>query len=376
MTADQMDAVLHGLVAADEIGPIDALDLALTSRNGTFKDAQGGDHAVVLEDRQRALRPARPGHQAGVSRRPRPWLRGRPAGRRLQGRPRGGAGPDQRLGRRPDGAADQAAPAVHEDITEFTRLVLVNAIYLKAAWLTAFDADATSPATFTLAGGKEIQVPTMSTTRSLRYAAGSGWQAVELPYIGNQLAMTIVVPDDLAAFTASLSADRFGAVVSALASRQVSLTLPKFSFASRQDLAPVLTELGMPLAFSCRRRTSPGITQDESIVITKVIHQANDRRRREGHGGGRRDRGGAGRRQRPGRRRGDPPGRSAVPVRHPRPSDGRGRLPGPGAGPVGHVGRRRLRCRRGPRVRRVCERSVPGWRGPAARLAGVPTAPC
>ena len=162
---------------------------------------------------------------------------------------------------------------VHDDITGFTRLVLVNAIYLKAAWLTAFVADATSPATFTLAGGKAIQVPTMSTTTSLRYAAGSGWQAVELPYIGNQLAMTIVVPDDLAAFTASLSADRFAAVVSALASRQVSLTLPKFSFESRQDLAPVLTALGMPLAFSSAADFS-GITQDESIVITKVIHQA------------------------------------------------------------------------------------------------------
>ena len=52
--------------------------------------------------------------------------------------------------------------------------------------------------------------------------------------------MTIVIPDDLAAFTASLSSDRFAAVVSALASRPVSLTLPKFSFATREDLATIL----------------------------------------------------------------------------------------------------------------------------------------
>ncbi|HEY7942126.1 MAG TPA: serpin family protein, partial [Candidatus Limnocylindrales bacterium] len=48
-TADQMDAVLHSLVAAGEVGPIDSLDQTLASRTGTFKDAQGGDHQVVLK---------------------------------------------------------------------------------------------------------------------------------------------------------------------------------------------------------------------------------------------------------------------------------------------------------------------------------------
>ena len=273
-TADQMDAVLHGLVAAGQTGPLDALDQALASRTGTFKDAQGDDHQVVLRianapfgQRDLAIEPAYLDALAG----------GFGTGLRVVDYK---ADPEAARALINGWVADQTEQRIKEllepeDITPLTRLVLVNAIYLKAAWLTAFREDATQPAAFTLAGGTRIQVPTMSSTTSLGYAAGSGWQAVELPYIGDQLAMTIVIPDDLTAFTASLSSDRFAAVVSALASRPVSLTLPKFSFASREDLATILSELGMPLAFSLTDADFSGITTDEYLYITKVIHEAN-----------------------------------------------------------------------------------------------------
>jgi serpin B len=273
LTADQMDTVLHGLVAKGETGPLDALDQALTSRTGTYKDAQGGDHEVVLKianapfgQRDLAIEPAYLDALAS----------GFGAGLRVVDYK---ADPEAARALINGWVADQTEQRIKEllqqgNVTAATRLVLVNAIYLKAAWLTAFGEDATKPATFTLGGGTQIQVPTMSSTTSLRYAAGSGWQAVELPYIGDQLAMTIVIPDDLAAFTASLSSDRFAAMVSALGSRPVSLTMPKFSFATRQDLATVLAELGMPLAFSPAADFS-GITKEEQLVITRVIHEAN-----------------------------------------------------------------------------------------------------
>jgi len=272
VTADQMDAVLHGLVAAGEIGPIDALDQALASRNGTFKDAQGDDHEVVLRianapfgQRDLAIEPAYLDALA----------RGFGTGLRVVDYK---ADPETARALINSWVAEQTEQRIKQlleqgDITQLTRLVLVNAIYLKAAWLTPFPEDLTRPATFTLGDGTEIQVPTMSGTASLRSAAGSGWQAVQLPYIGNQLVMTIVVPDDLAAFTASLSPERFAAVVSALETQRVSLTLPRFSFTSREDLAAVLAELGMPLAFSPAADFS-GITKDEQLTITKVIHEA------------------------------------------------------------------------------------------------------
>ena len=93
-------------------------------------------------------------------------------------------------------------------ITTETRLTLVNAIYLKAAWQTPFPESGTKAGAFNLADGSSVEVPMMATTASLPYAAGDGWRAVELPYIGGSLAMTVIVPDDLAAFEASLSAEQ------------------------------------------------------------------------------------------------------------------------------------------------------------------------
>ncbi len=273
LTADQINAVLHGLVGAGELGPIDALDRALASRTGTFKDSQGGGHEVVLRianapfgQRDLAIEPSYLDALA----------RGLGTGLRVVDYK---ADPEAARALINGWVADQTEQRIKQllaqgNITAATRLVLVNAIYLKAAWLTPFPEDATRPATFTLGDGTKIQVPTMSSVGSLSYAAGSGWQAVELPYVGNQLAMMIVVPDDLAAFSASLSPERFAALVSALESRPVSLNVPKFSFTSKQDLATVLAGLGMPLAFSPAADFS-GITKDEQLAITKVIHEAN-----------------------------------------------------------------------------------------------------
>jgi serine protease inhibitor len=77
-------------------------------------------------------------------------------------------------------------------ITTDTRFVIVNAIYFKANWASEFQTFATAPAAFTKFDGSTEQVPTMNQTTTYPYAAGAGWQAVELPYDGNQVAMDVV----------------------------------------------------------------------------------------------------------------------------------------------------------------------------------------
>jgi serpin B len=68
-----------------------------------------------------------------------------------------------------------------------TRLVLANAIYLKADWQSPFVKNPTGNATFTRFDGTTIAVPMMHQQESLRYASGQGWQAVELPYAASEL---------------------------------------------------------------------------------------------------------------------------------------------------------------------------------------------
>jgi serpin B len=160
-------------------------------------------------------------------------------------------------------------------LTGDTRLTLVNAIYLKAPWRTPFAAEATGAAPFTRGDGTVVDVPTMSTTTGLRYAAGPGWRAVELPYLGGALAFTVIVPDDLAAFEATLDAAALDALTAALEDRTVSLSLPRFGMETKASLADALRALGMPIAFDRSRADFSGITAAEQLVIADVIHQAN-----------------------------------------------------------------------------------------------------
>jgi len=159
-------------------------------------------------------------------------------------------------------------------ITSDTRLTLVNAIYLKAPWQTPFQPSATRPGTFTLADGSTVEVPMMAARTSLPYAAGNGWQAVELPYIGHALALTVIMPDDLAAFESSLTADQLAAIIEDLGEYNVTLTFPKFGIETKAMLAALLAALGMPSAFDGRADFS-GITTAEALLISDVVHQAN-----------------------------------------------------------------------------------------------------
>jgi serpin B len=272
-TAAEMDAVMHDLATDGNAAWLNALDQALATRSGMFKDDSGQDLEVALRIANAPFAqqgmPLEPAYlealasRFGAGLRLVDYVKETEAARRLIN----GWVDDQTEQRIPE----LLVPGV---LTPDTRLALVNAIYLKAPWQTAFTAEATKPGAFTRADGSSVQVPMMQTDAAMRYAAGAGWRAVEIPYIGGSLAMTVIVPDDLATFESSLAADQLAAITGALAETQVSLTLPKFSIETKAQLADVLAALGMPAAFSDAADFS-GITTAEQLQISDVIHQAN-----------------------------------------------------------------------------------------------------
>jgi serpin B len=159
-------------------------------------------------------------------------------------------------------------------ITRATRLVLASAIYLKAAWTHPFPPGATQDAPFHPEPGTGRQVPTMRLRERLRYLRGDGYQVVELPYAGQRLGMVIVLPDGpLAPVESRLGRDGLARLLAGLAPHQVTLALPRFRVTSQFSLAPALTALGMPLAFTSRADFT-GITTAEPLHISDVVHQA------------------------------------------------------------------------------------------------------
>jgi serpin B len=169
---------------------------------------------------------------------------------------------------------DLLAPGM---VDVLTRMILVNAIYLKAPWTIPFEPTATEPAPFMLLDGSTVKVPFMSRSdESMAYARGGGWQAVELPYAGDKLAMLVLVPDEggLAAVEDELTRGLIDRVVGALAPTNVVLQLPRWDIETRVELSQVLAALGMPTAFTDDADFT-GMTTDEALYISFVVHQAN-----------------------------------------------------------------------------------------------------
>ncbi|MGH3990367.1 MAG: serpin family protein, partial [Pseudonocardiaceae bacterium] len=150
-----------------------------------------------------------------------------------------------------------------------TRLVLANAVYLKADWQTPFAKNPTTDATFTRADGTMAAVPMMRQQESLRYASGQGWQAVELPYAGSELSMRVIVPQGALTPPEVLSPLTLAQVEALLRAAQVELFLPRWDFATGLDLLPALNTLGLTALddFS-------GMSQ-ERLALDQAVHRAN-----------------------------------------------------------------------------------------------------
>lgn len=161
-------------------------------------------------------------------------------------------------------------------ISPFTRMILVNAIYFKADWLDQFDANDTSDGPFHLLDGSEVQVPIMRQEMDIPYAAGDGWQMVELPYAGGTAAMDILVPDEgrFDEIETSLDFETASAMWNGLAPANVALGLPKFKVESSFSLAEQLADLGMPDAFDPGLADFSGMTGNRDLFIGQVIHKA------------------------------------------------------------------------------------------------------
>jgi serpin B len=134
-----------------------------------------------------------------------------------------------------------------------TRLVLANALYLKAPWANEFSENATQPEPFHVRAGASVDVPTMrKTDRHFGYAKREGFTAVSLPYVGNDLQFVVLLPDDvngLHALESKLSGDMLAACAK-LQTRDVDLHLPKFKLEPpTMALAEKFEALGMKTAF-------------------------------------------------------------------------------------------------------------------------------
>ena len=165
-----------------------------------------------------------------------------------------------------------------DDLTDLTRLVLVNAIYFKGIWANQFRADNTREMPFHVTASKTIQAPMMSRQLECRYASLPELDILELPYTGGGLAMIVLLPkeiDGVRKVESELSPDNLARWISALSEQEVLVFLPKFKTTNRFSLSDTLSSMGMIDAFSDTKADFSGMDGRPGwLYIGAVIHQA------------------------------------------------------------------------------------------------------
>lgn len=161
-------------------------------------------------------------------------------------------------------------------VGQMTRLVLTNAIYFKGNWASQFKEDRTQDAPFTLLDAGTVQVPMMNQKAKFRYAQIDELQVLQLPYVGDELSMVILLPralDGIRQIEQGLTGENLAKWLDNLREQEVFVSIPKFKMTSKFSLQTVLAQMGMAQAFTGAADFS-GMTGRRDLFISAVIHQA------------------------------------------------------------------------------------------------------
>ncbi|ADP82623.1 serpin family protein [Pseudofrankia inefficax] len=273
-TATELDTVLHAPTAGggDPLGPgLNALALTLDARAGARKDMHGAKATITL-DVANALW-GQDGEKWEA-----PFLttlaRHYGAGMRLVDYRADSAGAAKAINAWTSQQTKGRIPKIVDGLDPSTRLVLANALYLRAPWNSPFG-DA-QPAPFTRLDGSVVQAQLMSVDAyDAGYATGPDWQAVDVPYAGGELAMAVILPDQgrFEAVRAALDGTALRRLLTGLQVTGVQLDLPKWTTRTRVRLDDALVALGMPTAFGDSADFS-GMTTTERLSIASVPQEA------------------------------------------------------------------------------------------------------
>ncbi len=173
-----------------------------------------------------------------------------------------------------DKIKDLLAPGV---LDESTRLVLTNAIYFKSHWEHTFSEMATRKEVFHVsAEQKADDVPLMHQKRNFDYFENGALQALELPYQGHDLSMTVLLPkqvEGLAELENALTPASLAEIQNKLRPFEVDVSLPRFKVTSEFTLNRTLADMGMSLAFSQSADFS-GMSERDKLYLSAAVHKA------------------------------------------------------------------------------------------------------
>ena len=162
-------------------------------------------------------------------------------------------------------------------IKSSTAAVLTNAVYFKSEWAQPLGLRGSTQPFYNL-NGTTTDTNFMYSIESFDYMEDERVQVVELPYKGDELSMLVVLPKSKEAaamqkLIANLSTAQINKWTERLESKEIFLNMPKFKLEQIYKMESILTEMGMPIAFSNKADFS--LFNDKlPLAVDSVIHKA------------------------------------------------------------------------------------------------------
>ena len=164
-------------------------------------------------------------------------------------------------------------------LNSMTRVVLVNAIYFKGTWMSQFKPEATRPDKFHVSASEFVDAEMMSQTGGFKVGAIEKLdsRALELPYDGNDVKMTIVLPNDGVSIydvERDMDLEHIKKFSETSHNQTVVIRMPKFELSQAFDLGVGLHQLGIHDLFDRQKADLSGVTGNRDLHVSKVVHKA------------------------------------------------------------------------------------------------------
>ncbi|CAB1314236.1 unnamed protein product [Coregonus sp. 'balchen'] len=166
-----------------------------------------------------------------------------------------------------------------EALSSMTRLVLVNAIYFKAQWISEFHEADTMEHTFKVNENEKRQVQMMVQVKKLpyNYISQFNLQILELPYKGEELSMFFLLPAESNDPEQLLNRIHKWTRRQNMGTRtKVHISIPKFKLQEDYQLNAPLASLGMVDVFDQDRADLSGMSaaMEDRLYLSTVAHKA------------------------------------------------------------------------------------------------------
>ena len=168
-----------------------------------------------------------------------------------------------------------------------TRLAVVNTVYFKGKWAKKFNSSKTRKSVFHAPTG-DVQVQFMNDKRKAHLADLNGLEILRLPYRSVPIEAVFILPPvgrDMKDVEGMLNL--LTRAISGMTQHpywywgDVEISIPKFEFESTHDLRPILSSMGLGVAFGSGADFSE-ISAVEDLYVGKTLQKAKIRVDEEG----------------------------------------------------------------------------------------------